>query len=477
MVVTHHSYEPLGEVRVGLSEWNAKLKQQITPRIRSHTLPKMATLVVYVFHEHTENVRFFLAHGIQPYPETDWVVVINQPTLSVKVPPYVRVINRENKGWDFGGWSCVLSNLSKPYDYYILLNSSVRGPFLPRWCTQPWTTIFTGMLNDEVKLAGTLIGLYFDQPHVESMLLAFDKVGLKIGIDEGIFDGAVYPYKSDIVIRKEIAFSTHVIRRGYNIDCLAGALGGLDYRALLHPVPNVVPYLQGAYCGVNVLPEEIVFIKSESHPIIADRLAIWHEKRKRHTQPQRYHPIAGTVSQFFPRDIVARTGITDPVRATLAWLSQPPVMILAWHPPKDSQIIQTKEYGVDGFVYEWPLHGEPKASFCLSWTNGASLCQVSVKDWKERLFKHRNYIRRDGKPLLIVPRLDDVLAGASLDITVVAESSACVDDDKEWSNEKRSDHLLSMLKKAQIQGGILIIKTLELAYLEALRSARHLAGI
>ena len=449
-----------------LSEWTAKLKQRITPRIRSHTQPKMATLVVYVFHEHTENVRFFLAHGIQPYPETDWVVVINHPTLSVKVPPYVRVINRENKGWDFGGWSCVLSNLSKPYDYYILLNSSVRGPFLPRWCTQPWTTIFTGMLNDEVKLAGTLIGLYFDQPHVESMLLAFDKVGLKIGIDEGIFDGAVYPYKSDIVIRKEIAFSTHVIRRGYNIDCLAGALGGLDYRALLHPVPNMVPYLQGSYCGVNVLPEEIVFIKSESHPIIADRLAIWHEKRKRHTQPQRYHPIAGTVSQFFPRDIIARTGITDPVRATLAWLSQPPVMVLAWG-PQDPRI----QPGVDGFIYDWPSHDDLKVNlpFCLSWTNGAASAEVN-----EHLFNHRNYIRRDGKPLLIVPCLGNVPTEMlAHGVAVVDHSSVCIDNEQSTN----PDHLLSMLKKAQIQGGILIIKTLEVAYLEALRSARHLAGI
>ena len=45
------------------------------------------------------------------------------------------------------------------YKYFIIMNSSVRGPFTPAYYTakQHWSRIFTDKITDEVKLVGPTI--------------------------------------------------------------------------------------------------------------------------------------------------------------------------------------------------------------------------------------------------------------------------------------------------------------------------------
>jgi lipopolysaccharide biosynthesis protein len=54
--------------------------------------------------------------------------------------PGVTVVNRQNNGHDFGAWSQILLEKGEDgipryqkYDFFVLLNSTIRGPFFPVW--------------------------------------------------------------------------------------------------------------------------------------------------------------------------------------------------------------------------------------------------------------------------------------------------------------------------------------------------------
>lgn len=44
--------------------------------------------------------------------------------------------------------------LVKKYDKHILLNGSIKGPFMPSWSDQCWTDAFAGRVTDQTKLVG-----------------------------------------------------------------------------------------------------------------------------------------------------------------------------------------------------------------------------------------------------------------------------------------------------------------------------------
>jgi lipopolysaccharide biosynthesis protein len=61
--------------------------------------------------------------------------------LTVKFPPAtnIKFLIRDNKGYDFGAWGEGLKEAGiyeedeiSPYKFFILLNSSIRGPIVPK---------------------------------------------------------------------------------------------------------------------------------------------------------------------------------------------------------------------------------------------------------------------------------------------------------------------------------------------------------
>lgn len=111
------------------------------------------------------------------------------------------VIEKENEGFDLGAWAFALNNIQwrgdgklwkgahperGQWDYFIFLNSAVRGPFRPSYLPDDihWTTVYTepirrnpaGSPIGPVKLVGTTINCKF-HPHVQSMLWVTDRVG------------------------------------------------------------------------------------------------------------------------------------------------------------------------------------------------------------------------------------------------------------------------------------------------------------
>lgn len=130
--------------------------------------------------------------GQKANPLIDYVIIINGETkladFSELLLPNVWIVTRDNSCYDGGAIGQVLEDHPTLwlYKYFVLINSSVRGPFLPHYwpSSLPWTAAFTQLINDRVKLVGTTISCEL-QVHVQSMLLATDQIGLKALREEG----------------------------------------------------------------------------------------------------------------------------------------------------------------------------------------------------------------------------------------------------------------------------------------------------
>jgi hypothetical protein len=224
------------------------------------------TVVVYTFHKYNESVEFFVKHGIFKSSYVDFIFVCNG-TVKVTVPDYVKYINRENIGHDFGGWSHAIFNesLRDKYDFFILINCSVRGPFIPPWCRiNNWTQIFTKYIDYQTKLVGTSIGIHEYIPHIQSMVLVFDKVGLDIGINKKIFEKKPIPMtRDDIIATKEIGFSQKIMKHGYKIRPLISSY----HNTIITPKTNIKTLVHIAnmqYFGTNMHPYDAIFIKDKA---------------------------------------------------------------------------------------------------------------------------------------------------------------------------------------------------------------------
>lgn len=247
------------------------------------------TLIIYATHEISENLLFFCRNGYIDDPKYDFVFVFNNPTLKISfiaTGTNVKVINRENIGIDFGGWTHVLhmndddtsgKKLYENYDYYVLINSTVKGPFLPIWYNQEingyWPEIFISKLNNDIKLVGTTINATVRHknplfPHVQSMFLVFDRIGLDIGITSRIFDPSnINMSKQKVIIDKEVGFSKAIVEAGYNIASVLPSYKNIDFRK---PIPlyfqkNITYHsAPNGHFGCNINPFEVIFFKTSA---------------------------------------------------------------------------------------------------------------------------------------------------------------------------------------------------------------------
>ena len=223
------------------------------------------TVVVYAYHDLNTNVKFFADHGVFESTSVDFVFVCNGDSRLNLPNANVSEINRHNIGMDFGGWSDAIFglNLRDRYDHFILVNSTVRGPFLPPWCpVKDWTGLFTRLIDFETKLVGTTIGIVEGDAVIQSVVLAFDRTGLDIGIEEGIFAPNLNKSKSDLIWQHEVKFSRSVLQRGYKIRPLMSAYFNTDLTEKLSSEVHVRDYCTtNNYFGVNIHPYEIIFIR------------------------------------------------------------------------------------------------------------------------------------------------------------------------------------------------------------------------
>ncbi|KFY08232.1 hypothetical protein V492_06413, partial [Pseudogymnoascus sp. VKM F-4246] len=120
---------------------------------------------------------------------------------------------KEPKGMVSAGDNMLLRN---KYKRYILMNASIRGPFVPRWSTQCWSDSYLNRLTDKIKLVGMSYNCHNGEGHIQSMIWATDHTGLqhiltKAGIGE-CFDAMAGAMLAEVR-------TTQVLRDlGYEVD-------------------------------------------------------------------------------------------------------------------------------------------------------------------------------------------------------------------------------------------------------------------
>ena len=165
----------------------------------------------------------------------DFIIICNDKNLNFPVPSHVKVIRRDNIGYDFGGWSdgVMSDNIYTKYTHFIFANSSIMGPFLPFYHIGRWTDLYIEGLKNNIKLFGSTINTYNEphtKSHVQSYIFAIDLETLIFLIRKGIFSTTEYVKTFDDAIwKREVLMSRLIIENGWNIGALHSYYKGVDF--------------------------------------------------------------------------------------------------------------------------------------------------------------------------------------------------------------------------------------------------------
>lgn len=228
------------------------------------------TLILYTTHIVNINVEYFMLYGPYIDPNIDWVFIYNNliDPLPKDMPEYIKVIRRENKGYDFGAWTdAILQTNIDEYDNFICLNSSCIGPF--NSTPIKWPKIFLQKLNVKTGLVGATINCYDLElkinPHVQSYIFATTLPVLKILITNGIFEEDKYvpidaeDYKRHVITDKEVKMSTILLQNGINIASLHQPSAETNYcKELKFPYHDQTSGINARKLRHN----EVIFIKN-----------------------------------------------------------------------------------------------------------------------------------------------------------------------------------------------------------------------
>lgn len=240
--------------------------------------------------EYESNLLFFLAHGVRADDGADYVLVVQEgegiiaeTRLPADLPPNVRVLRHRNACYDWGtfGWALDRPEVNASrYRHVVLLNGSVRGPFLPAYwpAALHWSSALTSRLTGDVRLVGATVsceasrrggvpgGELRRNPHVQSYLLAMDQTALAAIRADGDVLRCWNSYH-DAVWHAELGASAAVLAAGHNIASLQLRFQGVDWRdqAAWSCNAGLNPYGEKMYDGIDVNPIEVLFVKIKEH--------------------------------------------------------------------------------------------------------------------------------------------------------------------------------------------------------------------
>lgn len=169
-------------------------------------------------------LNFFLKYGVKQSNDYDYYFINTCKTNSkeelnvlLKLPPYFKILNRQNFGYDFGAWSDAILNIDiTQYNYFIFLNNSSIGPCMPRYLKNIfWPELFYNHITSTVKLVGCTIN-YDGIKHVQSYCYCVDQIGLNILIKNKIFVKNLNKDKKCIIEDHEMKMLYYIENNGYS---------------------------------------------------------------------------------------------------------------------------------------------------------------------------------------------------------------------------------------------------------------------
>jgi hypothetical protein len=233
------------------------------------------------------NLQFFITHAL--HSAADFIFILNgdtdvDETILPKGRTNIRVIKRENTCFDLGAHAEVLSAPGKngrpapkdKYKRFILMNASIRGPFVPHWSRECWSDAYLGRLNSKVKLVGATLNCHGgNSPHVQSMIWATDSIGLQHILSPSAI-GECFD-SLDAAMGGEVRTTGYLREQGYEVDVMLSIFQTeRDYGFVNCKDPNDFLY-QGSYFGFSVHPYETLFIKSHRgiEDNMLEKLSVW----------------------------------------------------------------------------------------------------------------------------------------------------------------------------------------------------------
>jgi hypothetical protein len=211
-----------------------------TPNNNEETSTSKKILVLFIYHIFNERVKHFINNCIFYDDNVDFIIISNtnvenNNVLNISNQNNVKILYRNNVGYDFGGWSDALlkDNLYENYDYFIFANSSIIGPFFKPSFKGKWTDIYVNGLQNNVKLFGSTINTMGDplkSAHVQSYIFSIDKITLKYLIDCSIFSTTNYAKTfHNAIFDKEVLMSRKIIENNWNIGSLMKYYENVDF--------------------------------------------------------------------------------------------------------------------------------------------------------------------------------------------------------------------------------------------------------
>ncbi|KAF3281546.1 hypothetical protein TWF970_002103 [Orbilia oligospora] len=223
-------------------------------------------LILYAYHESPnarQNAIFFIHHGL--HSAADFIFILNGHTnLTLLIPsaPNIRIIQRTNTCYDLGAYGEVLtsnnSELINKYNKFILLNGSIRGPFLPTWSRECWSDAYLAKVTDRNKLVGMTFNCepIYGVRHLQSMIFATDRIGINtlLSVMSTCFPNwlsAVYGESNS---------TRAIINAGYTVSAMMTSFASQENYADECKHGDIL--LEGAYFGDNLHPYETIFQKA-----------------------------------------------------------------------------------------------------------------------------------------------------------------------------------------------------------------------
>jgi hypothetical protein len=201
--------------------------------------PSNITVVYHYFEAdstYKDNLIYFLSTAI--FKDIDYYIIISG-NCTAKLPESnnIKYIYTPNKNNDYGGYVEFFKKTTQEYDYYIFVNSSTRGPFLPAYYSGRWVNPFIEKLIGNTQLVGGSVNLLsefshyskaldstrkYKPPyhHIQTTAFAMTKQAKNYLVKIGFFGNESKMIKNEVIQNYEIGLSTEILNNGWDISTI-----------------------------------------------------------------------------------------------------------------------------------------------------------------------------------------------------------------------------------------------------------------